>query len=95
MQSVEILEQYKSYLIRERSASENTLASYMRDLRQLQEYLVSETEVELLNVTSDDLQQYLDVLRTAGKSVSTLARNVASWKNFYQYLIQHVCITVC
>ena len=42
MKSVDILAQYRAYLITERDASENTMSSYMRDLRQLQEYLQRE-----------------------------------------------------
>ncbi len=87
MQSTEVLEQYRSFLIRERNASDNTLSSYMRDLRQLQQFLMESTDSEILTATTEDLQRYLDSLKEAGKSVSTQARNIASWKNFYQYLI--------
>ena len=75
MQSTEVLEQYKSYLIRERNASDNTLSSYMRDLRQLQEYLLSETDSELLTATSQELQRYLDALRENGKPGLTGRKN--------------------
>ena len=87
MKNVDILAQYREYLITERDASENTMSSYMRDLRQLQGYLQQEKGRTLLEVNEADLQAYIEHLREAGKSVSTIARNIASWKNFYQYLI--------
>ena len=87
MKNVDILAQYREYLITERDASENTMSSYMRDLRQLQEYLQQENGSTLQEVNDTDLQAYIEHLREAGKSVSTIARNIASWKNFYQYLI--------
>ena len=88
MQNVDLLMQYREYLIRERDASENTMSSYMRDLRQLQEYLLHEKGISLTEVKEADLQAYIEHLRGEGKSVSTIARNIASWKNYYQYLIQ-------
>ena len=87
MQSAELLEQYKTYLVQEKNASEHTLSSYMRDLRQLHQYLQEEADAELMSATTEDLQRYLDHLKGEGKSGSTQARNIASWKNFYQYLI--------
>jgi len=87
MKNTDILALYRDYLITERDASENTMSSYMRDLRQLQEYLQQEKGSTLLEGNETDLQDYIEHLREAGKSVSTIARNIASWKNFYQYLI--------
>ena len=87
MKNTDILALYRDYLITERDASENTMSSYIRDLRQLQEYLQQEKGSTLLEGNETDLQDYIEHLREAGKSVSTIARNIASWKNFYQYLI--------
>ena len=42
MQNTDVLAQYRDYLTTERAASENTMSSYMRDLRQLQDYLHQE-----------------------------------------------------
>ena len=87
MKNADLLAQYREYLIKERDASENTMSSYMRDLRQLQEYLQQENGSTLQEVSEKDLQTYIEHLREDGKSVSTIARNIASWKNFFQYLI--------
>ena len=72
MQNVDLLMQYREYLIRERDASENTMSSYMRDLRQLQEYLLQEKGITLTEVNEADLQAYSEHLRGEGKSVSTI-----------------------
>ena len=88
MQNTDVLAQYRDYLTTERAASENTMSSYMRDLRQLQDYLHQEKGSTLSAVSEADLRAYIEHLREAGKSVSTIARNIASWKNLYQYLIQ-------
>lgn len=93
MQSIELLEQYKDYLIQVKNASDNTLSSYMRDLRQLSDYLNEVYGTKLVDADDLKLQGYLEQLRNSGKSSATLARNVASWKNFYQYLLMHELIS--
>ena len=47
MKNVDLLAEYREYLITERDASENTMSSYMRDLKQLQEYLPTYKEQSL------------------------------------------------
>ena len=86
-QNIELLEQYRRYLVDEKEASDNTQSSYMRDMRQVYDYMSREKGKNLIEVTENDLLLYLNNLREAGKSSSTIARNIASWKNFYQYLI--------
>ena len=93
MKNVDLLAEYREYLITERDASENTMSSYMRDLKQLQEYLQREKGSILQAVNEKDLQDYIEHLREAGKSISTIARNIASWKNFFQYLMHQNIIT--
>lgn len=93
MKNVDLLAEYREYLITERDASENTMSSYMRDLKQLQEYLQREKGSILQAVNENDLQDYIEHLREAGKSISTIARNIASWKNFFQYLMHQNVIT--
>ena len=87
MQNVDLLAQYRDYLVSVREASENTLSSYLRDIRQLIEHLCDRKNIAITDVTESDLQSYLEYLRGEGKSTSTIARNIASWKNFYQYLL--------
>ena len=88
MSDLELLEQYREYLITVKNASSNTENSYMRDLRQLQAYLSAEIVICLPDADEPSLSNYLSFLRNAGKSASTLSRNIASWKNFYQFLLQ-------
>ena len=86
MQDRELIEEYGEYLKKERNSSANTLNSYLRDIRQLSEYLFSEKKTTLLLADEGNLLDYLRYLEKAGKSAATQARNVASWKNFYSYL---------
>jgi len=74
---------FQQYLIQEKNASENTLSSYMRDLRQLEDFFCG---VDLADLTESNLQDYLEHLAEIGKSKATTARNIASWKSFYSFL---------
>ena len=89
MSDFELLEQYRQYLITVKNASNNTESSYIRDLRQLQSYLSEVQNCSFLDADESILRMYLDHLREAGKSSSTLSRNIASWKNFYSYLMEN------
>lgn len=92
MENQQVLNQYESYLRDEKKASQNTLSSYMRDIRQLADYLKTHSGAEITSATGEDLEGYIAHLRESGKSVSTISRNVASIKNLYSYLGIHQVI---
>lgn len=87
MTNSKYLEMYEDYLRNEKKASDNTLSSYLRDLRQLGEYLSAHTEDNFVTVTEDELSEYNGWLKAQGKSIPTIARSIASTKNFYKFLI--------
>lgn len=87
MQDVECLDRYERYLTDVKKASKNTLSSYLRDLRQLGDYLDLHLDTGFLSATSADLAEYISGLRALGKSVATVSRSIASIKGFYTYLV--------
>lgn len=87
MQNAEVMEIFEQYLRRDKKASENTLSSYMRDIRQLTEYLDNETTHDLMSTDEKDLDGYIQSLRDLGKSVSTVSRSIASIKCMYTHLV--------
>ena len=82
---MDYLKGYEAYLTTEKKASENTLSSYLRDVRQFSEYCQRET-LELTETTTGDVERYAKYLMSRGKSVSTVTRAVASLKSFFGYL---------
>ena len=78
---------FETYLVEVKKASQNTLSSYLRDIRQLISYLDAHSGVNLDEATDDDLAGYIAYLRNAGKSVATVSRVIASLKCFYCYLV--------
>lgn len=79
---------YESYLKTEKKASENTLSSYLRDIRQFAEYCTREG-LTLIRVRQQEVEGYLRYLSIRGKSVSTVTRAAASLKSFYNYLVRN------
>lgn len=81
------LEKYETYLREVKKASVNTLSSYLRDIRQLGEYLVSHTDCGFIQADEEILGEYINWLKGHGKSVATVSRAIASIKGFYAYLL--------
>lgn len=80
------IEEYIEYLSVDAGKSANTCLSYGRDLRQFSDWLSSEYGiVNLFDVSSDQLESYIDELTELDKSPATISRNVASLKGFYSY----------
>ena len=86
MLNTEVMNLFNEYLINDKKASANTLSSYLRDVRQLGEYLEASEGKELISATEDDLDKYINHLKAAGKSVSTVSRSIASIKCMYSFL---------
>ncbi|MDF2928196.1 site-specific tyrosine recombinase XerD [Anaerospora sp.] len=80
--------QFINYLAVERGLAQNTLESYGRDLRQFQSYLQNSQMDILKDSSRNTILTYLNNLQTKGRAVSTISRNLAAIKSFYQYLVR-------
>ena len=74
---------YGTYLAEERHSSQNTVASYLRDVTQFAEYL----QDDLRLATNKQIQDYMSWMQSRGKSAASATRFLASIKSFYNYLI--------
>ena len=77
---------YEEYLVREKHASQNTVSSYLRDISQFADYLQARGP-ELLDVTAETVQSYMDWMLSRGKSAASVTRFLASVKSFYNFQI--------
>lgn len=80
---------YENYLSKVKQASENTISSYMRDIRQFTEWLRQKEGAEILDATDTDVSDYLAYMRSQGKSGATASRSLASLKNFFTYAVSN------
>lgn len=83
------LEKFETYLQDVKKASKNTLSSYLRDVRQLGDYLATHTDASLDSAEEEELCDYVEWLRSNGKSVATVSRAIASLKNFYTFMLNN------
>jgi len=82
------LASFLAYLRGERRASVHTQRAYTRDLKTLQTYLKEQgLPQDAAQLTLPMLRRYL-AQRARGREASTLARNVATLRAFYRFLVR-------
>ena len=86
MQNKECIAFFENYLVNEKKASANTLSSYLRDIRQLGEYLEIHHDCVITDTNEEQLSEYIAWLKSNGKSVATVSRTIASIKCLFSYL---------
>ena len=82
---MKVLEKYLNYIEVEKKLSENTVASYRRDLKKYVEYL-NEKNIDVLSVVENDIISYLIELENENISVSSISRMISSIKSYHYYL---------
>ncbi len=81
------------YLKDVKSASNNTVQSYARDLKYFINYLGQINSTDSIAFTDKDINAYLESMRNVGKSNATISRTLASIRAFCQYLIYQQVIS--
>ena len=83
---MDLMLEYRAFLSGEKHSSDNTVSSYLRDLRQYLRWLESE-ELTPEKAAQADVERYTRYLLSLGKSVATATRALAALKSFYTYLM--------
>ena len=84
---------FLDFLENDKKLSANTLQSYKRDIEQYQEYL-DKNGLNYLKIENKDIDEYFKVLKDMNKKTSTISRNLATIRSFYQYLLKNKKIKV-
>ena len=84
---LDLIGAYENYLTKVKQASANTVASYMRDIRQYADWLRQEEDLDIVDAEQLNIGNYLSHLEEDGRSGATVSRSLASLKNFYAYLV--------
>ena len=72
--------------LKAKQASNNTIVSYERDIMKFSNYF-EEKGKKIFDLTRDDMLEYIDYLKSEGKSNPTISRSIASVKRLYKYLL--------
>ncbi len=83
------IEEFILQIHNEKNTSSNTEISYKRDLKKFVDYIQSQSITDVSKVTHEDLVQYVDVLKKKGRAPSTVSRNIASLKAYFNFLCQN------
>ena len=78
---------FLDFLENDKKLSANTLQSYRRDIVQFQEYLDNKRLV-YSKIGQQEIKDYIEYLKEIGKKTSTISRNLASIRSFYQYQLR-------
>ena len=81
-----IVLEYVDYLKSAKGISVNTEMAYRRDLLKLVKYMNAQGILEMSKVTATNLNSYMLYMEKQGLTNTTISRNVASIKGFYQFL---------
>ena len=85
---IQQVDNYIDYLNNVKRASNNTVASYKRDLLKLCTYLEGAKCSEPTEVSATDLSSYIISLEKVGMSSATISRNIASIKSFFMFMLK-------
>ena len=88
-----LLHNYACYLAEVKQASDNTIISYSRDIKQLSQYLEDSFHIFITEAGEDNLNSYLQYLDKKNKSAATKNRCVASIRGIYAYLFSQGVIS--
>ncbi|MDK2801487.1 MAG: integrase/recombinase XerD [Clostridiales bacterium] len=81
-----LVQKFVDFLENEKGLSDNTLQSYRRDIQQYISYLKEMNISNIAGVNKTTVITYLLYLQKKGRATSTISRNLASIRSFYQYL---------
>ena len=76
---------FLDFLKDDKKLSENTLQSYKRDILQFEEY-IEKNNLNYIKIKPEQINKYLEYLQGINKKASTISRNLASIRSFYQFL---------
>jgi integrase/recombinase XerD len=80
------IKEFKSYLKIERSLSDNTIDSYLRDVRKLSDFS-KEKNLNELQITRTEVKEFIADINKEGISARSQSRIISGIKAFYKYLI--------
>ena len=78
---------FLEFLENDKKLSSNTLQSYKRDIEQYQEYM-DKNGLNFLKIDNSDIENYFENLKEKNKKTSTISRNLATIRAFYQFLLR-------
>ena len=80
---LDLVQAYENYLSKVKHASSNTIASYMRDIRQFSQWLNENEDIDVIDASQLNIAEYMRYQESQGRSGATISRCLARLKNLY------------
>lgn len=81
-----IIVEYQKYLVLNRGLAESTAMEYVKDLREIQKWMVSQAKIERWSdVTKENIDDYVADMSQQGQKPATISRRVSTLRGFYQF----------
>lgn len=87
------IEKYVAYLKNVKKSSDNTVASYKRDLLKLNNFFKGTGQSDINSINETNLNSYVLYIEKQGMSMATVSRNIASIKSFFAFLVKEGVIS--
>jgi integrase/recombinase XerD len=88
-----VVERFLDSLWLEKGLSENTVSAYGSDLKQFQTWLQQTSDISLMAVVKEDIQDYLRQRKQAGIPSSSVNRLLSTLRHFYRYCLREKLLT--
>ncbi|WP_440053745.1 site-specific tyrosine recombinase XerD [Pseudoalteromonas sp. T1lg65] len=89
MENTQYIEAFLDALFLEQGLSENTIAAYRSDLEKFEHFITEQGDAkQILEVTSQDIEQYLAYRVDKGLKSKSNARAISALKRFYLYWVR-------
>lgn len=87
MKNIDAINEYKQYLIVEKSVSKNTLISYLRDVIDFVNYLNASMHIDIIEgINESSIQSYLKSNNKLSKA--TISRKIVALRSFFKFLVK-------
>ncbi len=83
-----LVDRFANYLVVERSLVQNSVASYILDIRQFLNFFAETKGSDLTGLTTATLREYITRLSSFGLQSSSIARKVTALKIFVRFLLE-------
>jgi integrase/recombinase XerD len=81
--------EYTAYLESEKDLSDNTLESYLSDIRQYIDFLLSKNITDIEHTSNAIVLSFMLFLEKGSSASSTILRKISSLRSYYRYLLAH------
>ena len=82
------LDEYETYLTKNKKLSANTLECYVRDVQQYIVFLEDRKLFDIRTTCPEHVKDYMNSIKEQGVSSSTILRKLSSLRSYYRFLLQ-------